>query len=179
MKPILAQNGAVEIPIKIERFGTGGYRRASSHFKDAILTSEGSRYFNSNVRPGEEFETAPDMLKTDTMVNARVLGLTLFLSDVEGGGAVTFPYLNLEKSVRIDAKIGRAILFPTVVSLIGTYDAKVKPVDEMFENSGNTDSFLFEDRASSVQHELVSKGMKYSITIYFRRFANQEEDMLY
>ncbi len=170
----------VEIPIKIEKFGAGGYRRASSHFKDAILTSEGSRYFNSNVQPGDEFGSASDMLKTDTMINARVIGFTLFLSDVEEGGSVTFPFLNLQNTnVKVDAQIGRAILFPTVVNLIGTYDANIKPIDEMFENDGNTDSFLFEDRASSIQHELVKKGTKYSVTIYFRRFANQEEDMLY
>lgn len=167
----------VEVPIKLEKFNQGDFQKVTSHFRDAIIKSEGTRYFNSPVKPGNEYEGASSLLKTDIMVNARVMGLTLFLSDVEEGGTVTFP--NLSSIVRVNPKVGRAILFPTVVSLNGKFDPSKTPLDSTFENRGETETFLVEDRTTVMQHAVVTKGAKYAVTVYFRRFPNSDEDTLY
>ena len=167
----------VEFPIRIEKFQPGEFRREVSHFRDAIQTMESTRYFKpTNFNAGDEYKGASKMHYTSKMQNARVFGLTLFLNDVEEGGSLYFP--NMSQNIRISPKIGRAVLFPTVVSLNGNWDYDVgaqDPLDEEYEHVDSDESFLIEDMTTMCGHKKVLSGSKYSITIYFRRYPNGDK----
>lgn len=167
----------VEVPIKVEKFQAGEFRREVSHFRDAVQTMETMRYFESNVKAGDEYTGANMMDSTSTMQNARVFGVTLFLSDVKEGGSLYFP--NMSQNIRVAPAIGRAVLFPTVVSLNGNWDYHVDspdPIDAAYEHEDSDESFLLEDMTTIFGHDKVHSGTKYSITIFFRRYPEGDSD---
>ena len=170
----------VEYPIKVEKFQSGEFRSEVSHFRDAIQTMESDRYFESPVlKSGGEYFLDERLKGAEaaTMQNARIFGVTIFLSDVEEGGSLFFPRMG---GVKVDPKIGRAVVFPTVVSLNGNwnYDRNapddLDDLDEVYGHEDSDDSFLLEDLTTIFGHEKVVTGTKYSITIYFRRYADQD-----
>jgi len=162
----------VETPIKIEKFVAGDFRKGASHFQDGVRTMEGTRYLDSHVLPGEEYYDL-SFPSTLTMENARLFGITLFLSDVDQGGSLYFP--NMSQGIRIDPEIGKAVLFPTVVSLNGNWDSRMH-IDDPYEHNGEGASYLVEDRTTLLGHDAVTSGTKYSVTIYFRRYEDDYDD---
>ncbi len=171
----------VELPIKMEKYEKGHFRKEVSHFRDCIQTVRTMREFKSSVKPGDEYEDVHLMESSLTMQNPRVFGLTLFLSDVDEGGSIYFP--NMSQNIRVLPAIGRAVLFPTVVSLNGNWDYDIDspdPIDGEEEHEDSDDSFLHEDITTVVGHDKVRSGTKYSVTIYFRRYPggiqNDETD---
>ena len=164
----------LEVPIKVEKFEAGEFRREVSHFRDAIQIVESEKYLESSVKPGEEYRDTHLMDRTATMENARVFGVTLFLSDANGGH-VYFP--NMSNSIRVDPKIGGAIFFPTVISLNGNWDTERVHLDKDYANTGDDgQSFLVEDMTTIFGHAEVTSGTKYCMTFYFRRFPREDPD---
>jgi hypothetical protein len=152
--------GNVETPLLLEKFTAGQFRKDSSHFLNSVMkewkvdkspgSSNYTTYQDENIKQEESFSI---------MKNARIFGFTLFLNDVEEGGSIYFPDFS---NLRVEPRIGKAVLFPTVVSLNGSWHSQADPHK----------SFLLEDRSTFAEHEKVIQGTKYSITIYFTRFED-------
>lgn len=169
----------IEMPLIFEKFSVGEYRNATSFFKDSILTSEGQTYYKSTVEDTDEYKL-PNTLRErspDTMINPRVFGVTLFLNDVEEGGEVSFPFLQTNNAPHVqDVSVGKAIIFPTVLSMNGQWNISK---DESLDKNYNDDlgsSELLEDLSFVAQHNPVRKGVKYTLTVYFRRYASEADD---
>jgi hypothetical protein len=140
----------VETTTLVEKFELGDFRQPSMHFSPFEFTQV---YNVSNL----EFAD-----------NSRVFGVTIFLSDVKGGELI-FPNMN---NLTIDAKVGRIVIFPTVVSLLPirniTKEAYEDSKDSLFD-SFIEKSYLIEESLTFHGHEEVQEGTKYTLTIYFRR----------
>lgn len=114
--------------------------------------------------------------------SAHVLGLTIFLNDVESGGEIVFPYLN---NMKIESKAGRAILYPTVLTLTdihkkfghGSTYAYFRDQEELILNNapGAVVGNLKEDVRTILAHTVVKSGTKYVVSIYLRQFPFEEE----
>ena len=171
----------IEMPLIFEKFSVGEYRNATSFFKDSILTSEGQMFYTSTVEDMDEYILPNTLTRTksrpDTMINPRVFGVTLFLNDVEEGGEVSFPFLETNNAPHVqDVSVGKAIIFPTVFSMNGQWNISE---DESLDKNYNNDlgsSELFEDLTFAAQHNPVRKGVKYTLTVYFRRYASEYDD---
>jgi len=165
----------IEIPVRLEKFTSGELRAPASHMKDALRTSEASQYFQAGIKPLAEYfnTTLTEDTEIVAMENARVFGVTIFLSDVEEGGSVHFP--NMANGMLVKPEIGKAILFPTVVSLNGIWSPDATAIDWKYDNDGDL-SYLVEDITTLVGHEEVVSGTKYAITVYFRRYEQEELD---
>jgi hypothetical protein len=116
-------------------------------------SSNYTTYQDENIKQEESFSI---------MKNARIFGFTLFLNDVQEGGSIYFPDFS---KLHVEPRIGKALLFPTVVSLNGSWHSQADP----------RESFLLEDRSTFAEHEKVIQGTKYSITIYFTRFEDVKQ----
>jgi hypothetical protein len=153
----------VETPLLLEKFTAGQFRKESSHFLNSVMkewkvdkspgSSNYTTYQDENIKQEESFSI---------MKNARIFGFTLFLNDVQEGGSIYFPDFS---NLRVEPRIGKAVLFPTVVSLNGSWHSQADP----------RESFLLEDRSTFAEHEKVIQGTKYSITIYFTRFEDVKQ----
>jgi len=159
----------IETPLGIEKFMPGEFRSPMSHFKDAIRNTEARTYFQSSVKPLEEYANTTFTGDSEPLImeNARVFGAIIFLSDVEDGGSIYFP--NMANSMLVKPEIGKVVLFPTVVSLNGIWNDDVYPIDAQYDNFGDL-SYLVEDMSTLVGHKEVVSGTKYAITVYFRRY---------
>ena len=85
----------------------------------------------------------------------------------------------MSQNIRVAPAIGRAVLFPTVVSLNGNWDYHVDspdPIDAAYEHEDSDESFLLEDMTTIFGHDKVHSGTKYSITIFFRRYPEGDSD---
>jgi hypothetical protein len=159
----------IETPLGIEKFMPGEFRSPMSHFKDAIRNTEARTYFQSSVKPLEEYANTTFTGDSEPLImeNARVFGAIIFLSDVEDGGSIYFP--NMANSMQVKPEIGKVVLFPAVVSLNGIWNDDVYPIDAQYDNFGDL-SYLVEDMSTLVGHKEVVSGTKYAITVYFRRY---------
>lgn len=156
----------IETPLVVEKFTPGEFRRETCHFDKNVSRELLKSAPSNNVTSNQEYKDYP----LSIMNNARVFGFVLFLNHVQEGGHMHFPNFS---NYRISPKVGRAVLFPTVVSLNGIWDPQVMtPVDGQLHDSARMrkDSFLVEDRSTRVEHEKVVQGTKYTLTIYFRRY---------
>jgi hypothetical protein len=175
----------IEAPIVFEKYEYGDMQVPSSHFKNSILNNE-KRYFPPEdipVRNGDQYygHGVNNEIQSDEpnrMENARLFGLTIFLTGsglAEDGGQIYFPKMN---NVEIFPLEGNAILFPTVASLV-PQDADVSgektgALDELLDTGGDS-SFLVEELATMFGHKSIaksSKGPKYCVTLYFRRYED-------
>ena len=117
------------------------------------------------------------------MKNGRVFGMILFLGNVKEGGNITFPNFN---NLTIAPQIGRAIIFPTSQDLIGATKTELDddeeeindPLDYSFADD-DRQKYLAEDFDTVLEHNVVTAGDKYIISIYFRRYPNPEDDSDY
>lgn len=165
----------IETPVRLEKFTSGEFRAPTTHMKDAIRTTEGLGHIESSVKPLEEYANFTMIEERDFVVmeNARVFGVTIFLSDVEEGGSIYFP--NMAESALVRPEIGKAILFPTVISLNGIWNTDATAIDRKYDNSGDL-SYLVEDVSTFAAHMDVVRGTKYAITVYFRRYEHIKLD---
>ena len=159
----------IETPVGIEKFMPGEFRAPMSHFKDAIRNTESRIYFQSSVKPLEEYANTTFNGDSEPLImeNARVFGAIVFLSDVEDGGSIYFP--NMANTMLVKPEIGKVVLFPTVVSLNGIWDDDKHTIDAQYDNFGDLSS-LVEDMSTLAGHKEVVSGTKYAITVYFRRY---------
>merc|ERR1711862_619398 len=128
--------------------------------------------------------------------NPRVLGLIIFLNDGMNnsdndvdddddnkfdGGDLVFKQLG---QIRIKPKLGRAVLFPTVMNLMdvnhnhhnneknqddGTNIFHKEEEEEEDNNDVNSSNNLKEDNRTLFYHAPVFKGVKYIVSFYFRQ----------
>lgn len=161
----------VETPLLLEKFTVGEFRKESSHFQTSAIkewkveTVEGLS--NETFHENRNFKQKKS---SSVMKNARIFGFTLFLNDVPEGGSMHF----LDSNLRVEPRMGKAVLFPTVVSLNGIWDSQAQPLDmDVNYKHPHDDSFLVEDKSTFAEHETVAQGTKYTITIYFTRFQDE------
>ena len=121
-------------------------------------------------------EEEEDMYGPRTMHNGRVFGFTVFLSDVEKGGDIVFTGMG---DYAVKPLMGRAVLFPTSLSLLGERPKKgereendnEEPLDEDFPGGDGT--FILEDMTTTFKHLPVEAGIKYVLNVYLRRYPDR------
>ena len=145
--------------------------------KNQIIIDDETKTDKQNIK----VYTLPDIQqhKEYRMKNGRVFGMILFLGNVKEGGNVTFPNFD---NLTIEPQIGRAIIFPTSQDLIGATKTEIddeedstNPLDYSFEDD-DRQRYLAEDFDTVFQHDVVTAGDKYILTLYFRRYPNPEDD---
>lgn len=166
----------IEAPIIFDKFDHGDMQNPSRHFRSGLLTSETQIFSREDVRvnQGDEYD---NLDIPDRMENARIFGLTVFLNGgghLEEGGQIYFPKM---ADLEIFPREGSAILFPTVSSLIEQDESgETGALDENLDHAGDDSTFLVEDLYTAFGHRPVEKGTKYCVTLYFRRY--EEENRL-
>lgn len=174
----------IEMPLLLEKFTVGGFRKETSHFRTNFMKNDWNvekdsehsnntfyQDYNINDSPIISNRNIREKESFSVMENARVFGFTLFLNDVKEGGSIYFPNLS---NLRVEPRLGKAVLFPTVVSLNGSWDSQAQPLDANVRYTRPQDeSFLVEDQITLLEHEKVIQGTKYAITIYFTRFEDE------
>ena len=178
----------IEAPIIFEKHEVGDIHHSSTHFKSGLLTKEIEYidYDDLGVTHGHHYGIEDEI---DKMENARIFGITIFLSgdgSPQAGGEMYFPKM---MNAKFYPKEGTAILFPTVASLVGQNDyddcdddddddddgcSATGALDEHIDHSGEDSSFLVEDQYTSFGHAPVKEGVKYSFTLYFRRYEDYD-----
>lgn len=140
----------IETTSLVEKFGPGDFRHPSMHFRSL------------------DYDQVHNVSNLEFADNARVFGVMIFLNDVKGG-EIVFPNMN---NLTIGAKVGRIVIFPTVISLLPvrkiTKEAYQDIKDSLFD-SFIEKSYLIEDSLTFHGHQKVEEGTKYTLTIYFRR----------
>jgi len=174
----------VEAPIVFEKYEFGDEQHVMNHFKSAVLNTEKNLYHWDDVNIAEDDQfvhmNETDFVKPDRMENARIFGLTVFLSgegEKSDGGEVYFPKMD---DLEILPKTGSAILFPTVPDMVGqeAYAGKIRTntstaLDEQFDHLGKDSTTLVEEVHTMFGHKPVSRGTKYCVTFYFRRYEDE------
>lgn len=198
----------VELPVQFEKFMPGGFHEADSHFADAMSTSRHKlnleKISKSKIKTENQDDRALDELfkkaERDSlqmnnplsqsgspehspfsdgdprrMRNARIFGMTIFLSDVDKGGEIVFPNMG---NFTIEPMMGRAVLYPTVLNLIGKKGRESGGGDEKETDDGGgtqnekDDDYLVEEMGTLMAHKPVLSGVKYTINVYLRRYPN-------
>eukprot|EP00978_Attheya_sp_CCMP212_P019071 scaffold52962_cov54-Attheya_sp.AAC.3 len=163
----------VEFPIRFDQFESGHFQKAYSHFVDPFADSHAKSRGDSNEHEGEEVlnrSTGVGNPNFHLIRNARIMGITFFLSDVDSGGEIIFPKMG---NFTVHPKMGRAILYPTVISLIGERpDGTVSEDDDKTQHASEG-GYLIEDTSTILSHEPVISGTKDTLTIFLRRFPNE------
>ena len=140
----------IETTSLVEKIDPGDFRRPSMHFRSL------------------EYAQVHNVSNLEYTDNARVFGVMIFLNEVKGG-EIFFPNMN---NLTISAKVGRIVIFPTVVSLLPvrtiTKEAYEDTKDSLFD-SFIEKSYLIEESLTFHGHQKVEEGTKYTLTIYFRR----------
>ena len=176
----------IESPIQVDKFGVGDFQLGVNHFEEAMLTEEGNsliKHLLENKKESQAIdkdqitqvikENFPAPVSKDTapkpraMENSRIFGFTIFLNTVEDGGEIVFPNLN---NYTVNPRQGSAVLFPVATSLVGKIDDENIPLDKDFPHNGKDHSYLEEDLSTLANHNPVTKGVKYSATLYIRRY---------
>jgi hypothetical protein len=164
----------VEFPIRFDQFESGNFQKAYSHFVDPFAGAHAKRRFDSSEHEGEDFLTRNTGVGNPNfhlIRNARIIGITFFLSDVDSGGEIVFPNMG---NFTAHPKMGRAILYPTVLSLYGErpdgYDVSEHDDKTQHTTEGG---FLIEDTSTILSHEPVITGTKDTLTIFLRRFPKE------
>jgi hypothetical protein len=164
----------VESPIVFDKHTVGDSQLVSSHFRSGISRHESHLFYSDDIRVNDE-EQYEDFDKPDKMENARLFGLTVFLSGdglATRGGEIFFPKMG---GMKVYPKAGTAILFPTVSSLIEqNWSGESGALDENLDHIGTDSSFLIEDLYTTFGHRTVRQGIKYSVTFYFRRYEDED-----
>ncbi len=158
----------IEAPIVFEKFEEGDFQKPTRHFRSGILISESNQYKDFvMVNKGEQYL---EMDQPDLMENARLFGLTVFLTggSRDDGGQLYFPKFG---GMEFYPLKGAAVLFPTVASLI-EQDLDKAEGSSLDEQLFNDSSFLVEDLYTVFGHEPVKSGTKYCVTLYFRRYED-------
>lgn len=158
-------NTHAEVPILFEKFGQGDFEGPKPHFSDVSslpVTSES----------GKNKDDVGNTPHPMAMQNARILKLIIFLSDVEEGGEIAFPGMG---NFAIEPLAGRALLVPSVLSLVGEKEDEVglslvdDPVISAEPNKGDG-TCLVEDMDTISEHRRVEEGVKYTLTVWLRRY---------
>jgi len=115
--------------------------------------------------------------KPRSMCNARILGLTLFLNDVERGGGLEFLNADEKKGgLVIEPVLGRVVMFPTVLDLMGRKKVGEEGIDARYRTAKSmNETVLVEDLGTIAGHKMVEAGTKYSVTIYLRRYPRNNK----
>mmetsp|Transcript_7625 Transcript_7625/g.8388 ORF Transcript_7625/g.8388 Transcript_7625/m.8388 type:complete len:651 (+) Transcript_7625:229-2181(+) len=170
----------IEAPIIFEKFEEGNFQSVTSHFKSGILHREKDLFDEEiiKIKYGDQYVDLSDDDRCcipDTMENARIFGLTVHLSDVEEGGRLYFPKL---AKAKVKPEMGNAILFPTVASLIelpNDRDDGVEALDADLDHEGSDSSYMVEDISTIFGHQkMIGSTPKYSVTLYFRRYEDED-----
>lgn len=116
----------IEAPIQFDKFVQGQFHEGQPHSTHRTMAEEtlrGSRPAGQ-PRPNDgnaDGSGGDNQDEQQARRNPRILGLTIFLNDaatsgphLDGNGDVVFPHLN---NIRTSPKTGRALLYPTVLSL--------------------------------------------------------------
>ena len=183
----------IESPIQFDKFHEGGFQKAVSHFEEAILTEEGNILIDrlSKIQLSQEKVVGKDQIvqvikeslpvpnldddisstlsKPKVMENARLFGLTIFLNTGEDGGEVVFPNLNNHTIIPMR---GSAVFFPVIKSLVGRTGEDNVAIDREYSHNGKDHSYLEEDLSTLIEHKPVTDGLKYSVTLYIRRYEH-------
>lgn len=183
--------GHIESPIQFDKFNEGEFQGSVGHFEEAILTEEGNILIDrlSKMQLNEEQDVGKDQIsqviketlpvpnladdesstssKQKVMENARVFGLTIFLNTGEDGGEIVFPNLNNHTVIPMR---GSAVLFPVVTNLTGETGEENIAIDREYSHNGKDHSYLKEDLSTLIVHNPVTDGLKYSVTLYIRRY---------
>lgn len=155
-----------EMPILFEKFGRGDFEGPKSHFGDLSSLPVTGKDMKKKVSAGSASHPM-------AMRNARVMKMMIFLSDVEEGGEIAFPGMG---NFAIEPLIGRALLVPSVLSLVGeNIDGMgLSLVDDPLvgkePDKRDSGTCLVEDMDTVSEHRRVEEGTKYVLTVWLRRF---------
>jgi len=175
------QNHA-ELPIQFDKFVSGNFESVAPHFTRIQQQSKNKQTSTDDedgsvAEDGGNEDVCNKEKRPLNMWNARVFGITIFLSnDGVQGGQVVFPNMG---NFTVEPLMGRAILFPMVTDLVGenedTSTGTVITVDEADPRIDQGGGYLTEDVVTYISHAPVQKGTKYTVTIFLRRYPNQNQ----